>query len=306
MEFFKTKTNIDFMGQRRITAFVSVMMVVVSLCFLFTKGLNFGLDFTGGAQIEVRFAQTLELDKVRDALDGSSLAGAKVTYFGSTEDVLIRESTGKDISEGALKEELAAALDGIGKFEIRRVDFVGSEVGAELAEKGAMAVIIAIIATMIYIAMRFEYRFAVSAAVALMHDPLVILGFFAASQIEFDLPTLASVLAVLGYSLNDTIVVFDRVRENFRSTREENTSVIMNDSINQTLSRTIMTSLLTLLVVVALVLFGGASLLGFSVALLIGIVVGTYSSIYIAGALAVTLGLKREDMLPPQPATDEV
>lgn len=297
MEFFHNIPHIDFMAQRRYAAIISTVVFVGSLIILAVKGLNFGLDFTGGTLLELRYEQAVDFESVTEQLNTAGLDNAKVTQYGSPNDVLVKLAT-ENLSQEELGAKVLAALQAQGeKVELRRVEFVGAEVGAHLAEQGGLAVLVALFATMIYIAMRFEYRFGISAAVALLHDPVLILGIFSFYQIEFDLAGLAALLAVLGYSLNDTIVVFDRVRENFRKIRKATTVEIVNLSINQTLSRTIMTSLLTLLVVLALFFFGGESLHGFSTALLVGIVIGTYSSIYVAGALAVSLGLNKSDLM---------
>lgn len=297
MEFFQKIPHIDFMAQRKISAAFSITVFVVSIIVLFMKGLNFGLDFTGGTLLELRYEHPVDFEMVTEQLNEAGFENAKVTQYGSANDVLVKLAT-EHVSQEELGKEVLEALKANGdKVELRRNEFVGSEVGAHLAEQGGLAVLVALFATMIYIAMRFEYRFGISAAVALMHDPVLILGIFAFYQIEFDLATLAALLAVIGYSLNDTIVVFDRVRENFRKIRKATTVEIVNLSINQTLSRTIMTSCLTLLVVLALFFFGGESLHGFSAALLIGIVIGTYSSIYVSGALAVALGLSKSDLM---------
>ena len=298
MELFKRQTKIDFMGLRKGVALLSVVLCIASFALLMTKGLNWGLDFTGGTLLEVRFSESVVDEQVRDTLIHAGFENAKVSDYGDAQDLLIRIGNQAGISEKELAQNVVESLSSADfNLELRRAEFVGSEVGAELAEQGALAVLVAVLMTMVYIAFRFEYRFAVSAAVALMHDPIVILGVFSFFQIEFDLAALAAILAVMGYSLNDTIVVFDRVRENFRKIRQANAYEVLNLSINQTLSRTIMTSFLTLLVVVALFFLGGDSLYGFSTAMLVGIVFGTYSSIYVAGALALQLGLKQEDML---------
>lgn len=299
MELFHKQTKIDFMGIRKITAVISIIISIVSLFFIFTKGLNYGLDFTGGTQLELRYSNPISFEDVRHQLETSGFAGAKVTQYGSTRDILVKLANKEGVTEQQLGQLVLETLKKQDpNIELRKVEFVGSEVGEHLAEQGALAVLVALFAIMLYIAMRFEYRFGVSAAVSLLHDPIIILGIFSYFQIEFDLATLAGILAVIGYSLNDTIVVYDRVRENFRKVRKGSTEEIMNLSINQTLSRTLMTSCMTLMVVIALYFLGGESLQGFSLSLIIGIVIGTYSSIFIAGALALVMGLSRQDLMP--------
>lgn len=296
MELFHSIPHIHFMKQRHKMAALSVVAFVLSLFFIFSKGINLGLDFTGGTQLEVHFSRPFETQMLHNYLDKAGFKNAKVTHFGTAQDVLIRLANRSKSSEAQLGKEVLKNLTVLDpSLELKKIEFVGSEVGDYLIEQGLLAMVVSFLAIMVYVAIRFEYRLAISAVVALMHDPIIILGFFAAFQLEFDLATLAAILAVIGYSLNDTIVVFDRVRENFRKIRKGTASEIMDLSINQTLSRTIMTSVLTLLVVVALFLFGGETLHGFSTALIIGIIVGTYSSIFIAGALAITLGLSRQD-----------
>ncbi|MBA2656325.1 MAG: protein translocase subunit SecF [Tatlockia sp.] len=298
MEFFNPNSNVDFMGARKWTALFSALIFVVSLAALFSNGLKWGLDFTGGTQIEATFPnQAADLTLIRENLYKVGFKEAQVVSYGTSRDVLISIAPRADLDQSLLVDKVMAQLPGAIK---QRVDFVGPQVGQELATKGALAIIVSLLATMIYIAMRFEYRLAVSSAVALIHDPILILGVFAMFGIEFDLKALAGLLAVIGYSLNDTIVVFDRVRENFIKIRRTSPLEIMNTSINQTLSRTIMTSVLTLFVVVALFIYGGETIRGFALALIIGIVIGTYSSIYVAGALAVVMGLDRKDFLPSQ------
>jgi len=297
MEFFNPDSKIDFMGARRWTAMFSVLIFVVSIAALAFHGLKWGLDFTGGTQIEVSYPKAADLQLIREELNGIGFKEAQVVSYGTSKDVLISIAPRADVDQTQLVEKVMSVLPGAVK---QRVDFVGPQVGQELATKGALAILVSLLATMIYIAMRFEYRLAVSSAVALIHDPVLILGIFAFFGIEFDLKALAGLLAVIGYSLNDTIVVFDRVRENFIKIRRTTPIEIMNVSINQTLSRTIMTSVLTLFVVVALFVYGGETIHGFSLALIIGIVIGTYSSIYVAGALAVAMGLDRKDFLPSQ------
>lgn len=298
MEFFNPNSKIDFMGARKWTALLSAFIFIISIGALLVNGLKWGLDFTGGTQVEVSFPNAANLTLIRDNLYKAGFQEAQVISYGTSKDVLISIAPRVNQEQGVLVDKVMSALpsDAIKQ----RVDFVGPQVGEELATKGALAIIVSLLGTMIYIAMRFEYRFAVSSAVALIHDPVLILGLFALFNIEFDLKALAGLLAVIGYSLNDTIVVFDRVRENFIKIRRAEPLEIMNISINQTLSRTIMTSLLTLFVVVALFVYGGETIRGFSLALIIGIVVGTYSSIYVAGTLAVGMGLDRKDFLPTQ------
>jgi len=297
MEFFNPNSKVDFMGARRWTAMFSILIFVVSIGALTFHGLKWGLDFTGGTQIEITYPTAADLQSIRESLSKAGFTEAQVVSYGTSKDVLISIAPREDKEQGRLVDQVMQALPGAVK---QRVDFVGPQVGQELATKGALAVLVSLLATMIYIAMRFEYRLAVSSAVALIHDPVLILGVFAFFGIEFDLKALAGLLAVIGYSLNDTIVVFDRVRENFIKIRRSTSIEIMNISINQTLSRTIMTSMLTLFVVVALFVYGGETIHGFSLALIIGIVIGTYSSIYVAGALAVAMGLDRKDFMPNQ------
>jgi preprotein translocase subunit SecF len=295
MELFNANANIDFMGARKWTAIFSLIIFVGSLAALAVNGLKWGLDFTGGTQLEIAFPHAVSLSSIRDSLNKIGFKEAQVVSYGNSRDVLINISPRSGFDQSMLIQKIMKALpDG----EKRQVDFVGPQVGKELATKGALAIVVSLIATMIYIALRFEFRLAVSSAVALIHDPVLILGVFAFFGIEFDLKALAGLLAVIGYSLNDTIVVFDRVRENFIKLRRLSSLEIMNISINQTLSRTIMTSVLTLFVVFSLFFYGGAAIHGFSLALIIGIVIGTYSSIYVAGALAVVMGLDRKDFLP--------
>lgn len=295
MEFFNPNSNIDFMGARKWTAVFSVFIFVVSLAALAVNGLKWGLDFTGGTQIEVTYTSAADLQSIRDHLYQIGFKEAQVVSYGTSKDVLISIAPRADLDQQLLVERVMTALPGAQK---QRVDFVGPQVGQELATKGALAIFISLLATMIYIALRFEYRLGISSAVALIHDPVLILGVFALFHIEFDLKALAGLLAVIGYSLNDTIVVFDRVRENFIKIRRATPIEIMNISINQTLSRTIMTSLLTLFVVGSLFIYGGETIRGFSLALIIGILIGTYSSIYVAGALAVVMGLDKKDFMP--------
>src|SRR3990167_5770898 len=301
MEFFKQNTQIDFMRLRLIAAIFSLLLFIGSIVSLCVYGLNLGLDFTGGTQVQVVYQQAANLEQIRQQLDNAGLEKFTVQNYGDTRTVLISLGAQKGsaaenekLLQNQVVKQVMGALPGA---NFQAVNFIGSSVSSELAYKGILAVIVALLGTMIYIALRFEYRLAVSAAVALIHDPILILGIFSFFHIQFDLTALAAVLTVIGYSLNDTIVVFDRVRENFRKMRKGTSVEVVNSAINQTLSRTIMTSGLTLTVVIVLFLFGGPSIHGFSLALMIGIVIGTYSSIYVAGAFAVALGLSRKDLM---------
>ena len=295
MEFFNPNSKIDFMGARIWTAFFSVFIFLLSIAGLFLHGLKWGLDFTGGTQIQISYPNGAKLSDIRQRLSQSVYKEAQVVSYGSSKDILISIAPSSTANQNLQVEQLMSILPGAIK---EQVDFVGPQVGKELATKGALAIVLSLLLTMFYIAMRFEYRLAISSAIALIHDPVLILGVFAWFGIEFDLKSLAGLLAVIGYSLNDTIVVFDRVRENFIKIRRASSIEIMNTSINQTLSRTIMTSVLTLFVVLALFFYGGETIHGFSLALIIGIIIGTYSSIYVAGALAVALGLSSKDFIP--------
>lgn len=300
MEFFKANANVDFLKIRKWTALLSLSLSVFSILTLGLKGLNWGLDFTGGLLIEIQYSQAPSLDRVRSELAEAGFKDVVVQQAGSTQDVLIRlaDEHRVDGTQDETPRRVVKLLEMHDpKLILKRVDQVGAQVGSELAEQGALAILVALLLMGLYIAFRFEYRFAISAAISLAHDPILILGIFSLFQLEFDLTSLAAMLAVIGYSLNDTIVVFDRVKENFIHMKKGDPIEIVNASINQTLSRTIMTSVATLLVVLALLFLGGPSLYGFSLALVIGIVIGTYSSIYIAGALAVALGLNKKDLM---------
>lgn len=300
MEFFKHNTKIDFMAQRRWAALISIVLFLLSITSLVVNGLNWGLDFTGGTQVQLSFPEAPDLNQIRDKLQNSGYKEATVISFGTSKDVLVSLVPKKEANANENKDSIVNQITTIlPSAKVQQVDYIGPQVGQELATKGALAIVIALLGTMIYIAMRFEFRFGVGSTVALIHDPVIILGLFSFYHIEFNLIALAAVLTVIGYSLNDTIVIFDRIRENFRKLRKSSAFDVINQSINQTLSRTIMTSVLTLIVVLALYFLGGSMLHGFSLALIIGIVVGTYSSIYVAGSLALALGLNRQHLLPP-------
>ncbi|MCW5589851.1 MAG: protein translocase subunit SecF [Legionellales bacterium] len=313
MEFFKQNTKIDFMGLRKWAAVFSFILFAISITSLFINGLKFGLDFTGGIQIEMTYSHEANIPQIRQTLHQAGFDQAIVQTYGNVNDVLVSLGFPKNINSGdtkaadAIQQQLRDRIENLlPGASIQRVDFVGPQLGKELATRGALALVIAMIGTMIYILLRYEYRFAVSSAIALIHDPVLILGIFSLFHIEFDVNALGALLAVIGYSLNDTVVVFDRVRENFRKVRKLAPVDIMNLSINQTLSRTIMTSGLTLVAVVVLYFFGGAMLASLALAMIIGVVVGTYSSIYVAGALALAMGLNRNDLMPtPKTELDE-
>lgn len=300
MRFFAKVPNIDFMAQRKLGLWVSGILTVITILLLAFRGLNFGIDFTGGVLVEVTYPQTVELEKVRESLGKGGWDRAVVQYFGTTHDVLIRlppaEETSSAKVSGAILDALGSDEEGI---QLRRIEFVGPQVGEELTVNGGLAMLAAFIGIMIYIALRFEWKFSVGAVAALLHDALMTLGFLSIFWIEFDLTTLAAILALIGYSNNETVVIFDRVRENFRNLRRGDTLEVVNLSVNQTLLRSIITHLTTLLTLSALFFLGGASVHSFSVALMFGVIVATYSSIYISTNLAVVLGVSREDLLPP-------
>ena len=300
--------NFNFMAFRKPAMLTSAALVLISIISLFTFKLNVGIDFTGGNIIEVGYQQAVELEPIRNALGADGFGDAIVQHFGSAQEVLIRlvPDAGKDKAE--LSSEIIQLLQAISDTEIdvRRVDFVGPQVGEELTEDGGLAVLYALIAILIYVAFRFEYRFSLGAVAALIHDVTITLGIFSILQLDFDLSVLAAILAVIGYSLNDTIVVFDRVRENFRKIRKKTSIEIVNTSINQTISRTLMTSLTTLLVLLSLFFLGGEVIHAFALALIIGVLVGTYSSIYVATTTALALGISRGDLLIPEKDDEEM
>ena len=325
MQFFKNVTTIDFLGQQKSAFVLSIVLIVCSIASLGIRGLNLGIDFTGGTLVELAYERSVNPSDIRTTLNNAGIEDGVVQYFGTSKDILIRlpvdpdQATAEQSSTvvGALRDEVGEQLaespeGGLQQcvspagavsdcqIQMRRVEFVGPQVGGELTEKGGLAMLYALIGILIYVAIRFEWRFAVGSVVALIHDVLITLGIFSFLAIEFSLPVLAAILAVIGYSLNDTIVVFDRIRENFRKMRKGQSIEIMNRSINQTLPRTILTSLTTLLVVVTLIVAGGEIIKGFAIALLIGVIVGTYSSIFVASPTVLFLGISREDMLPVQ------
>ncbi|MCC4265342.1 protein translocase subunit SecF [Oceanimonas baumannii] len=299
-EILKTREPLPFMRFSKGATVLS--LILMALCFfsLATRGLNWGLDFTGGTVVEVAFEQVVELDEVRGQLDGAGLNGATVQHFGTSRDLLIRMPPQDGANVQQQGDAVIAAMQQLSAdAEMKRLEFVGPSIGKELAEQGGLAILVALLCILIYVGIRFEWRLASGAVLSLAHDVIITLGVFSWLQIEVDLTIVAALLTVVGYSLNDTIVVFDRVRENFRRVRETSTARVFDEAITDTLSRTLITSATTLVVVVALFMKGGALIHGFATALLLGIGFGTYSSIYIASAWAMLLGVTREHMLPP-------
>ncbi|MEE9156972.1 MAG: protein translocase subunit SecF [Gammaproteobacteria bacterium] len=299
MRFFKKESHINFMGMRKSAFLLSGILIALSIASLAIRGLNFGIDFTGGTLIEVGYPERAELDTVRGLLDSSDFDNAVVQHFGTTQDVLIRLVPQEGMNSAEISSRVLQVLQAGGQeVEMRRVEFVGPQVGDELKEDGGLAMLYALIGILIYVTLRFESRFALGAVAALVHDVTITLGVFSITQMGFDLTVLAALLAVIGYSLNDTIVVFDRVRENFRKLRKDTPVDVVNISLNQTLSRTIMTSFTTLLVLSALYAFGGEIIHGFATALIIGVLIGTYSSIYVASPITLALGISKRDLMP--------
>lgn len=301
-QILKTDKTIDFMRWSKFAFIFSILMIGTSIFTLSTKWLNWGLDFTGGTLIEVGFEQPANLEDIRLSLEAKGFGDATVQNFGSARDVMVRLRPRENVASEALGNQILGAIrEGTGEsVEMRRIEFVGPNVGDELTEAGGLAILVSLLCILLYVSMRFEWRLAAGAVLALAHDVIITLGIFSFMQIEVDLTIVAALLTVVGYSLNDTIVVFDRIRENFRKMRKGEPAEIMNSSITQTLSRTLITSGTTLFVVIALFTQGGAMIHGFAMALLLGITVGTYSSIYVASALALKLGITREHLLTPQ------
>jgi len=320
MQIFKKQTEFNFMGQRKIAVILSVILILGSIASITTRGLNFGLDFTGGTLIEVSYPESANLTVIREELKKGGFGKAVVQHFGSTKDVVVRIPVDTKLSDkgcGSTKpDSKAKGLTGEEKdlstlgdkvliilknndssVLMRRQECVGAQVGDELRDDGGLAMLIALVCILFYVLIRFEYKFAFGAVAALIHDVIITLGFFSVLQLNFDLTVLAAVLAVIGYSLNDTIVVFDRIRENFRKIRKGTSVEIFNISLNQTLSRTIMTSLTTLLVLIAMFFLGGELIHAFATALIVGVVIGTYSSIYVASTTVIALGITRENLM---------
>ena len=301
MQLLKLSETVNFMRLRIPAMVLSTLLILGSIVSLGVNQLNWGLDFTGGTLIEVGYPESANLENIRDQLNAATFEDAIVQNFGSSQDVLIRIAPRDGVKAATIGDQVLAALRADGTdVDMRRIEFVGPNVGDELTEQGGLAMLVALLCILVYVAMRFEWRFALGSVSALVHDVILTLGLFSVLQLEFDLTVLAAVLAVIGYSLNDTIVVSDRIRENFRKIRKGEPEEIVNISLTQTLNRTIITSLTTVLVLLALFYKGGALIHGFATALLFGVIVGTYSSIYIASSVALALGISKEDLMPPQ------
>ncbi|NRP95604.1 preprotein translocase subunit SecF [Marinobacterium sp. xm-g-59] len=294
----------NFMGLRKALGIFSIVLMIASVASLAVNGLRFGLDFTGGSLVEVGYEESADLNLIRQQLSTAGYEDAVVQNFGSSTDVLIRLGETHDPKLG---DKVVEALKADGSaVELRRNEYVGAQVGEELREQGGLGMLLALAMIMVYLAFRFQFKFSLGAVLALVHDVTIVLGFFSIMRLDFDLTVLAAVLAVIGYSLNDTIVVYDRIRENFRIMRKGGPLEIMNSSLSQTLSRTLVTSLTTALVLVALLVFGGETIRGFAIALLAGVVIGTYSSIYVAANLLLALKITKEDLIPPPKEESEI
>lgn len=293
--------NINFLAKRKITLIISSLLLLASITSLIMNGLKLGIDFTGGTLIEVRYPQAPDLNVLRTTLNNKGFSDAIVQNFGTTKDILIRTKLKENINNIQLNNQILQAINANATqvATIRRVEFVGPQVGEELTEDGGLALLYATFAILLYIAWRFEYKFSLGSVAALIHDVVITLGAFSILQMEFDLTVLAAVLAIIGYSLNDTIVVYDRIRENFRTLRKDSAENIINISLNQTLSRTLVTSITTALALIALAILGGEIIHHFAIALLIGVGIGTYSSIYVASPIVLALGISQDDLIVP-------
>ncbi len=296
------KNEINFLGKRRFAMIFSGLLIVASIVSLAINGLKLGIDFTGGTLVEVGYQQAADVTQLRDRLDQSGFEDATVQNFGSSKEVLIRIKPDDALSSSELSDKVLQSINNSAseQAQLRRVEFVGPQVGDELTQDGGLALLYSMLGILIYVGWRFEWKFSLGSVAALVHDVVITLGIFSMFSMEFDLTVLAAILAVIGYSLNDTIVVYDRIRENFRQLRKGDPVYVMNVSLTQTLNRTLMTSLTTLLVLVALAILGGEIIHNFSLALLIGVVIGTYSSIYVASPVVLSLGVAKEDLMLPE------
>ena len=301
MEFFKIKNDIPFMRYARVTTIISLVTFILAVGALATKGLNLGVDFTGGTVMEVSYPQPADIPKVRQTLTNMGLVDATVQNFGTSHDVMVRLPVKQGVTTAQLSERVFQALKASdSSATLKRVEFVGPQVGKELYENGALALLVVSLGIMAYLAVRFEWRFSVAAIVANMHDIVIILGFFAFFQWEFSLTVLAGILAILGYSVNESVVVFDRIRENFRKMRKASVPEIIDNAITRTMSRTIITHSMTQLMVLSMLFFGGEALHYFALALTIGIIFGIYSSVLVASPIVLWLGVSREDFIKPE------
>ena len=306
MEFFRIRKDIDFMRHALVFNVISLITFLLAVFFLATKGLHLGVEFTGGTVMEVQYGHAVDLDKVRGVLEKSGYSDASVQNFGAADTALVRLPSRQDVSGALLSEKVLGLLRAADPaVELRRVDFVGSQVGKELVENGALALLLVSVGIVLYLWLRFEWKFGLSAIIANLHDVVIILGFFAFFQWEFSLPVLAAVLAVLGYSVNESVVVFDRIRENFRKMRKATTPQVINNAITRTMSRTIITHGSTQLMVTSILIFGGETLHYFALALTIGILFGIYSSVLVASPLVMWLGVTREDLVKPERKKEE-
>jgi preprotein translocase subunit SecF len=298
MEFFHKVTRFPFMNTRKVWYGLSAVLIVGSLVLVGVRGLNLGIDFTGGVSVETNFPEPPNIERLRGALAAAGVAEAQVQAFGSSRDILVRLPPDPSVKGEQIGARILEVFHGVDAgVKLQRIDVVGPQVGQELFVKGAWALVATLVLILIYVLLRFTPKLSVGAIFAVLHDPICVLGFFALTRMTFDLTSISAILAVIGYSLNDTVIVFDRIRERARTARKLSIAQVIDESINQTLSRTLMTKLVTLLVVIALLIFGGETLHGFSAALVIGILAGTYSSIYISAALALDLGLRTDDLL---------
>ncbi len=299
MKILSKQLNINFMGKRNLALAMSGLLVILSIISIATNGLNLGIDFTGGYLIEVGYENDADITPIRETLANNNFADAQVQHFGTSKDILIRIAPREDANQASVSDEIISVLrQGTDeKLEMRRVEFVGPQVGEELRDQGGLALLIALGCILVYVGFRFQLKSAIGAIFALIHDVIITVGIFSILQVDFDLSVLAAILAVIGYSLNDTVVVLDRIRETFRYIRKKTPAEILNLSINQTLSRTMMTSLTTLIVLFALFFLGGEVIHGFAFALIIGVFVGTYSSIYVASSTLMMMGVKKQDFL---------
>ncbi|MEK7779748.1 MAG: protein translocase subunit SecF [Pseudomonadota bacterium] len=298
MEIFRFNRDIPFMRWRRVGAIISITTFILAIFFIATKGLNLGIDFTGGTILEVNYQQAADLEKIRTVLAGKGVSDASVQNFGTSRDVLIRLPVKPEVSSAQLSEHVLEILrEADSSVEMRRVEFVGPQVGEELLENGALALLFVSIGIVVYLAIRFEWKFGIAGMIANLHDVIIIVGFFAFFQWEFSLTVLAAVLAILGYSVNESVVIFDRIRENFRKLRKASVTQVIDNAITQTMSRTVITHGSTQMVVIAMLLFGGEVLYYFSLALTIGIMFGIYSSIMVGSSIIMLLGVKREDLV---------